>query len=238
MQLREVCAILLCACAAKGHAQAQLSGCGQIQPLAQKVVQFHASRVNVPEALLRLGSESGICIAVEFSGQEFWRRDIDIHGYDETSGNLVKRILASVEGYDVSQQDGFVTVRPHEEHSTWLDYKLRSFKAPRTDRQQVSNLLHMSLALEADRTIKGFVGNYRPGDPTELVGPFDQKDRTVRQLLNLIVASSRGGMWIARSSPLQDGLPPKDPFWTIFEYSQPIDHHFSNLRAIADRFKE
>ncbi len=68
---------------------------------------------------------------------------------------------------------------------------------------------------------KGYAGHFRVADSADLVGPFDEKERTVRELLNLVVSSSKGAAWVTtapydKKTPTAPGM-----FWTILEYSDP-----------------
>jgi len=72
------------------------------------------------------------------------------------------------------------------------------------------------------------------GDVKDLVGPFDEKDKTVRELLNLIVASSKGAAWITTTPYIQTSSPP-DAFWKILEYS---DANLRNPVIVRDLEKQ
>lgn len=51
------------------------------------------------------------------------------------------------------------------------------------------HLLSMTLTMAADPAVKGFAG-----DPDDMVGPFQETGKTVRQLLIALLRHSRGGM--------------------------------------------
>jgi hypothetical protein len=85
--------------------------------------------------------------------------------------------------------------------------------------------LEMRLESDLNPKITGFAGDYRSGDLYNLVGPFKEHNRTIRQLLDQIVAESKGGAWI---------LPAEDTrAWEILEYRDPNMNYTVFLRVIA-----
>ena len=85
--------------------------------------------------------------------------------------------------------------------------------------------LEMQLETDLNPKITGFAGDYRSGDLNDPVGPFKEHNRTIRRLLDQIVAESKGGAWILAA---QDSRA-----WEILEYGDPNMNYAVFLRVIA-----
>jgi hypothetical protein len=66
-----------------------------------------------------------------------------------------------------------------------------------------------------------------------MIGPLDERNKTMRELLSIIAERSRGGMWIGMHSPVwMQSLP-----WEFIEYQHPEQQGVSTLRWITDRVR-
>jgi hypothetical protein len=76
-----------------------------------------------------------------------------------------------------------------------------------------------------DPKIRAFAGDHPGGDFNDPVGPLEEHNRTIRQLLDKIVAESKGGVWIlpAEDSRARD----------ILEYGEWNGAYAFLLREIA-----
>ena len=63
------------------------------------------------------------------------------------------------------------------------------------------------------------------------VGPFTEKNQTVQELLNLLIArSSGGGLWLVdRSPPINEVLPKDKPFWKLIPYGSSVEDALDSL---------
>ncbi len=96
----------------------------------------------------------------------------------------------------------------------------------------VAATLYMNYEMARDPKRKtGFVGDVLGADAANMIGPLDERNRTMRELLNIIAERSRGGMWVAmpRSIEMQS-LP-----WEFIEYQHPEAQGVAMLRWITDR---
>jgi len=97
----------------------------------------------------------------------------------------------------------------------------------------VNHTLHMTLLRETRPGLKGIAGDYYAGNPATLVGPFDEKNRTLRQLLNeLLINTPGGGIWVVHRSALKEGPAPMQPFWTVVDYIDPLEVTSGLIRGI------
>jgi hypothetical protein len=55
----------------------------------------------------------------------------------------------------------------------------------------------------------------------------------VRNLLDLIVASSKGGLWITVGRYDRSLALSSQPFWRVLEYSQPLPTNLGRIRGIV-----
>jgi len=182
-----------------GAAGEATGGCGSPRPLSRIVREFHARSLSVLEALFSLGRENEICFGVEDFDRQAFRRKVDFDVRNEPASEVIKRILApdpasEEAAYEATEQDGVVLVQSlRPSRQTWLDYKLPVFKTRRGPLQEVNNILRMSLIWHTRPGLKGIAGKYPSGTATTQDGPFDEKNKTLRQLLNLIMINTQRG---------------------------------------------
>lgn len=184
------------------------------------------------EGLLAFGVANKICLGIEFDSHDLLQSPISLQLSNITAVAAVRNALHSHPRYSTAST-GVLSVRTTARPATWLDVRIHLFKILRTDVQTASNVLSMSLQDEI-RPRKGYGGHFRMGDVKDLVGPFDKKDKTVRELLNLIVASSKGAVWITTRPYIQTSSPP-EAFWKILEYS---DANLKNRVVVRDLEKQ
>jgi len=83
--------------------------------------------------------------------------------------------------------------------------------------------MHYEMARNPQRQT-GFAGSVLGSDFSNMIGPLDERHKTVRELLNIIAERSRGGMWIGVHSPQ----------WEFIEYQWPEHQGVSMLRWITN----
>ncbi len=107
--------------------------------------------------------------------------------------------------------------------------------------QAASNSLfmHLVVTLDPKRAQGGFAGTFRTGDSTNLVGPFDERNRTVRDLLHVLLAQSKGAMWMTLLSYAAiPNTTPSRSFWTFLEYTSSEEQRTALLVAAAQEIRQ
>ncbi len=192
----------------------------QCAPTAAPIGAVRIQSKTIFESLVDLGLAYNVCFGVEVDNDELLRSPIDLELSDATPLTAARSALKTRSGYSVAS-DGLLSVRPIAEPPTsWLDFKIHRFAIPgRVNVATASNALLMSLQQQVQPR-NGYAGHYRVADNTDLVGPFDEREKSVRELLDLIVTSSKGALWITTRPYARTESPP-ELFWTMLEYSDP-----------------
>jgi hypothetical protein len=172
------------------------------------------------ETLLDIGLATKVCFGVEINNDDLMRSPIDLELSDATPFTAAVRALKARPGSSVAA-GGLLSVQPKARSpASWLEFRIHRFTVgARVNVPAASNVLFMSMRQQI-KPGEGYAGHYGVVDDTDLVGPFDEKGKTVRELLNLIVTSSKGALWVTTGPCVRKGSPP-DLFWTILEYSDP-----------------
>jgi hypothetical protein len=193
-----------------------------VSPLSRPVSHFSVGKTSVMDALLWLGHDQGVCFGIEFSGPQL-SRDVQVTADQTTVGELVKKILGSAGPCVLSVSDGVILIRKRDVRPpAWLDRRLPQFDVPRTELFSADIALWMTLERQLDPSIKGFAGDSPVTEPVDEVGPFQERGRTVRQLLVKIVGSSRGASWFPSTYGIRFSFPASiNRFWTLVTYSSP-----------------
>ncbi len=209
------------------------AGCRSLQAPMQPI---RISDPTVLEALFRLAVEDRICLGIELAGEEILRRRAEVDMEAASALEAVRAVLEAAEYYEAVERDGLILIRDRRVRGfTLLDYRLEAFEVPRAPLQAVSNALRMSLIRLVRPEVTGFAGHYRPGGVAGIVGPFREKDTTVRELLNLIVTASQGGVWMARGGEIDEGTLPREPYWEIFQFGSGKQPEPAVLLAAAEK---
>ena len=176
-----------------------------------------------------------MCLGVESVEKQSFQRKVSLDARNEPALDVIKRVLSGLDPpYFVTQQDGVAIIRLRPVLTkTWLDYNVPSFRSRRGPLQEVNHILHMTLLSDTRPGLKGIAGHYYGGNPATLVGPFDEKNQTLRQLLNeLLINTPGGGMWVVHRSALKEGPAPMQPFWTVVDYGEPLEVTSGLIRGI------
>src|SRR6266481_733522 len=214
-------------------------GCTDPNLFAQ-TPEFQALQTSRINALLQFGETHNLCFGVEYIDAALLTNLTDIH--IEASmmiGEAIKLILGKEQLFSVEVREGVIEIgraasEPHIENI--FDHVLPAFDARRGPLQETSNALHMYLVTDLNPEITGFAGHYFSGDLKDQVGPFREYNRTLRYLLNAILAQSKGGAWIARIAWKLRGnfkIPEKRRIWTFVEYGVPGTGYSGILANIA-----
>ena len=132
-----------------------------------------------------------------------------------------------------SSSDLVINVRSRAAAHSWLDFKLKSFQVQRASLDFNSMQLFFFLRDQVDPPHGGYSGSISGPMATKdnQVGPFTEKNQTVQELLNLLIArSSGGGLWLVdRSPPINEVLPKDKPFWKLIPYGSSVEDALDSL---------
>lgn len=211
---------------------ADAKGCNEKGPLHRHVSELNVEGGTVLSALYTLGYRNGICFGVEIGDKSILGASPRLHERDLTVYAAVQKLLPAEHTYRVREDGGFILIEPapRQDRLNWLDQRISRFKSARMPLRWVAEF-QLKGALEAVRNprSKGMVGSTL-GASVPKVGPFDERDKTVQQLLGLILSQSRGGMWIAfETSPYHK------PDWAVIEYGSSLEDGILTVGAVAQR---
>lgn len=228
-------ALVLISCCWSIHAAA---GCRTSQPLEYVVPNFQA-HTTIVQAIYQLGRETGICFGIRPVDRSIFEKTITISVSEVSAASLLNQILGEVEGYYWTQHpSGIVNIglRNVNSSASVFSYKIPRFTTPRTSVQSASNVLRMEVLRIQNPQIRTFMGAYFTGDREDIIGPLDLKNQEAWQVLNTIVALSKGSLWIA-TRPESLANSPED-LWAVIEYSLPAESSTETLVRIGRDFPE
>lgn len=181
------------------------------------------------EGLFAFGMANKICFGIEFDNDELLQHPIHFEASGETSLSAVRKALAPYQDYLVTGHR-LLSVQPRNlAGKTWLYTRIDRFQGGTGPIQVVSNLLFLYL-LDQVKPQRGYASHYHLGNVKDVIGPIDERGKTIRELLNVLVRSSKGGIWLTTSLYNRTSSSP-DRFWTILQYS---DQRLQNGIAVHD----
>ena len=187
---------------------------------------------SILEALVDFGQTNSTCFGVELMDDRLATTEADWHEAAPLR-DLLESALSHVEGYRVRERGHVVSISPaRTAAATWLDIKIPEFATTRrANVQELNSLLFMDLRLVENPHLGGFAGDSLGGDPQDQIGPLHEHDQSVRYLLDLIVGSSRGGLWITVRRYHRSRALSNQPFWVVLEYSEPLPTNLDRIRG-------
>lgn len=195
-------------------------GCNADRKLSDLISEVRIARATRLAALVQLGYKKNICFGIEAPDPTMLRDVVHFNSSHLTIEAAIRQILPQG-AYELSEQHGVILIR-RADFGTWLDHTVPSFVVDRTTVQWASMSLFVTVARMADPSIGGFDGDYNPGNANDYVGPVNEQNKRLWELLSLIVSSSRGGAWISGRCSVTDESITHEPCWTILEYSLPM----------------
>lgn len=221
-------AVLLLALSASAE---QGNGCGTSQPLNRTIVSADVEGETAISAIYRFAHLNGVCIGLVISDSALLR-PVSRRHFGATSPGHVLRTLLPL-GYRVFEQGRVVIIEPVSNTPRWLSQKIPRVRLPTPEpvRMAVMATLYMNYEMARDpkRNI-GFAGDVHGPDPANMIGPLDERNKTMQELLNIIAERSRGGMWVGMQRPVgMQSLP-----WEFLEYQRPEAQGVGTLRWITD----
>lgn len=217
--------------------RAQQVSCDRPDVLNEVVDRFHATNVSMVQALLQLGQQRNICFGIEYVDKASLLNPISLDLHNLKVADIISAILSHGHGYTCKAREGVIEINnaklPRFKQNLF-DRILPEFKTQRTSVVGASAALEIRLFFALNPRAQGIAGDYPGGDPTDLVGPFDVHNKTLKQILDTIVAHSNGASWVANANgPELKNLPPSG-LWRIMEYDSPIASYASLLKGIAE----
>jgi len=202
--------------------------------LSKHVASFSGRGLCLVDALLRLGGQEGVPLGVEYVSREALAKPITEDFHNTTVKGILERLLAGDKGYTWRVQEGVLVVSHKSVASgeaNLLNRVLPTFVIRRCSIAEASNVLYMSLNSQLHPEVRGYAGDYNPGDMQNLVGPLELRNAMVRQVLNRLVSgANKKAAWVVRVQPGSlDRLPPGG-LWTIIEYENPPRQYAQELR--------
>ena len=196
--------------------------CQTERPLDQLIPAYEGQSQSLIDHIYSLGRITKVCFGVEALPPAAVQRVERLDLRNVTLGQALNKLLAGLRDVRVEEAGGLVLIRlAGPQQHNWLDYNIRSFQSRRDSLQPVSNLLFMTLVMQADPSVQGFAGSFPPGDITDLAGPFHEEHKSLREILNALLLGSKGGMWVTDRT-LQYGTEiPRKPFWVFQQYARP-----------------
>lgn len=168
--------------------------------------------------LLAFGLANRVCFGIELDNASLFQSSVDFRASKISAIAAVERAMRPF-GARVVARNGVISVRLIlRPVPSWLNYRIHDFRSRGTDEvQTVSSQVYVFLHGQL-RPGDGIAGDLPVFDPEDRVAPYAVKEKTVRALLNLILRSSKGGLWITSKSSVRTPSVP-DKFWEILQYS-------------------
>jgi len=211
-------------------------GCNVDRKLSDVITGVHFARATRLAALIQLGYEKNICFGLEAPDPTMLTEVVHVNSSRTTVEAAIRQILSNQHSYELSERNGVILIRRADSSGgIWLDHNVPSFVVDRTTVQWASMSLFMTVARLADPSIGGFAGDYNPGNTNDFVGPVNEQNKRLWELLTLIVGSSRGGAWISGRCGVTDESIPREPCWTILEYSVPLQDSMTQAAAFLKK---
>lgn len=191
------------------------------RPLDQTIPEYEAEPRSLTVHIHNLSRLTQVCFGVEAIAPTMIAPVEKLILRNVTLGQALSKLLAGLPGVRVEEAGGVVLIRPRTpQRHDWLDESIGKFQSRRDSLQTISNLLFMTLAVQADPGVRGFAGSYPPGDTTDLVGPFHEENQSLRKLLNLLLLNSKGGIWVTDAISQYRADIPRQPFWVFQQYQR------------------
>ncbi len=206
--------------------------------LAANVPEVNISADNRLAAILIFASRSGLCLGIENPGLDLLRSPAVLEASDISVFNILRRLIAS-EAYQITHKDETILIQRTNPppQPTELDTVVPEFKTGKISLAWANTGLYWRLVRLSDPSIQGIAGHLSDRVPKNLVGPFNERKQTTRELLTMIVGQSAGATWVSGpcSIPTRSGQP---PCWTLLDYGEDPAVFQSLVRDLADRLRE
>jgi hypothetical protein len=204
--------------AAPSNTESHPSGC--TIHVADPLGPVHLQAAPPLEALIELARSRHLCFAFENPGRDLLEPSVDLTLDNASPRSILDRFLQPARPYDITEDQGVISLRPKQKRHapTLLDIVLPAFNAPPTETlEEASAALNvMLILLRKPKMISpgGGIGLW-PNDET--IGPIHEKNKTIRDILDLTVSRSNGASWM--SGPCNGAeLKTGKPCWVTAQY--------------------
>ena len=204
-----------------------------------RIAEFSFSGGSRVDAILALGKQVNACFALRNLPRSAFLEQVVFHFQGESPLDISRKIFQTQHVAVVQSPEGTIEISRARKTETLFDYVIPSFVAGRTTLQVLSQGIKNRLKVELNPEIQGIAGSFYSGDQSDLVGPFDERGKTVGQLLNLIVSASKGATWLAQipdSSAVRSSA--VDQMWTVIEYNRPMADYKNLIATIGSNYPD
>ncbi len=191
---------------------------------SRRVESFIAQDTSRLDALLRLGQQYRIPLGIEYVDREAITTKIRIAARDGTVATVLDRILPRSRGYYWHEEEGVIVVSHRKVprgSKNLFNTRIGKFQSQAATIQELSNLLRMELELSLSPSIGGFAGSFAAGPVQTKIPPLNVQNKTVRDILNLVISQAQGAAWIVQAPPEQLGALRSRSLWGIVTYDSP-----------------
>ena len=200
-------------------------GCAP-NPLPAVVPAIHIAVGNPLKEVIRLAFASKVCLGLADTWPDL------TSSLDLPNGSMEQVVKAVFPKSYIVVSHSVVNVRSRGAAHSWLDFKLKSFQVQRASLDFNGMQLFFFLRDQVDPQ-SGYLGSVSGSMATKdnQVGPFTEKNQTVQELLNLLIArSTGGGLWMVdRPPPINEELPKDKPFWKLIPYGGSVQDALDSL---------
>jgi len=220
------------------------SAAGNTKPaLADRSVKtFNSRGASGLDTLLLFCQQEGIPLGVEYVDEALLRTPVEVKVSESTVAEVLDKILGPLEGYRWSITDRVIVVThvsvDRADSQNLLRLRIPQFKTPESTLGEASNILWMTIDRELHPDVRGWVGNYPPGNILRKIGPFDLKNLSVRTILNYLVAEHGGAAWIVKVPPGNLDKLTSSGLWRVIEYEVPPRRYSVELEQVLKQFRK
>ncbi len=179
-----------------------------------KDVDISGDRLN---QILLLAARNRVCLAIDGWPDQTQATEVHLR-----QGTVQTALLKLFPGFDIEVLDNVASIKKRGMGQSWLDYNLPRFQIKRHSLFFNSAQLFFFLRDQALHPQGGYAGSIsQPAEDDNLVGPFTEEHRSLRDLLDILLSrSTRGGVWIVTEPPPRRAPLPQAPFWKIFPFEK------------------
>ena len=208
----------------------------------RSVKSFISSGKSALDTLLLFCQQEGIPLGVEYVDEALLRTPVKVKVSGSTVTEVLDKILGPLEGYRWIIEDGVIVVthvslEPPDNRNI-LRLKIPHFKTSESTLAEASSILRMTIDREVHPDVRGWVGNYPPGNTLIKIGPFNLKNLSVRTILNHLIAEHGSAGWIVNVPPGNLGELTSWGLWRMIEYEELPRRYSAELEQVLKEFRK
>lgn len=206
----------------------------------RSVKSFTSSGKSALDTLLLFCQQERIPLGVEYVDQALLRTPVKVKVSGSTVTEVLDKILGPLEGYRWIIEDGVIVVTHMSleppDNQNILRLKIPHFKTSESTLAEASNILWMTIDRQLNPGVRGWAGNYPPGNTLIKMGPFNLKNLSVRTILNHLVAEHGSAGWIVNVPPGNLGELTSWGLWRMIEYEELPRRYSAELEEVLKEF--